>query len=111
MDEKYIPESWPSPDDKVPAMPAQAAFASGVDFSAAVHALSCLLRRWRRNYGRLVRDREGYPDSRGLEKRSHHEKRVKKAKSRLIIQRKIRKKHPLKKAKLIGCSIIAAVTE
>uniref|UniRef100_A0AAV1U8B2 Uncharacterized protein n=1 Tax=Peronospora matthiolae TaxID=2874970 RepID=A0AAV1U8B2_9STRA len=81
------------------------------EFSAAVHARSCLLWTRRRNYGRLRRDREGYPDSRGLEKRSGNKKRAKKAKGRLGIQRKSRKKNPLKKSKLSGCSIISAFTE
>ena len=91
-------------------MPVRAAFASGVEFSAAVHARSCLLCRWRRDYGRSVRDRERCPYNRGLEKRSVHVKRAKKAKDRHGIQRTSKKRHSQKKAKLSGCSIIAAVT-
>uniref|UniRef100_A0AAV1UI30 Uncharacterized protein n=1 Tax=Peronospora matthiolae TaxID=2874970 RepID=A0AAV1UI30_9STRA len=94
MDENYISESCSPLDDNVPAMPVRVALASCVEFSAAVHARSRLLWKWRQNYGRLVRDREGCPDSCYFEKRSIHKKRAKKAKNRLGIQRKSRKGIP-----------------
>ena len=110
MDKNYTPETWPPPSDKVPPMPERAAFGSCAEFSAAVHARSCLLWRWRRNFWRMERDLEGYPDDRKIEKRSEHVKWAKKAKDRHGVQRTRKKKHAWMKAKLSGCSIIAAVT-
>uniref|UniRef100_A0AAV1UU91 Uncharacterized protein n=1 Tax=Peronospora matthiolae TaxID=2874970 RepID=A0AAV1UU91_9STRA len=98
----YTPETWPPPSDTVPPVPERADFASGAEISAAVHARSCLLWRWRRNYGRLKRDREEYPDQCGLEQRTVHAKRAKKAKDRHGIARTRKTKHPW--------NVIAAVT-
>ncbi|CAI5711464.1 unnamed protein product [Hyaloperonospora brassicae] len=109
MDEQYCPEKWPPPADKLPPKPARGDFPSDAEFGAAVHARSCLLCRWRRNYGRLKRDREGYPNSSGLQKRSEHLKKAKRARDYLGLRRTRKKKHHRKKMKLSGCSIIGEV--
>ncbi|CAI5711457.1 unnamed protein product [Hyaloperonospora brassicae] len=109
MDEQYCPEKWLPPADKLPPKPARGDFPSDAELGAAVHARSCLLWRWRRNYGRLQRDREGYPNSSGLQKRSEHLKKAKRARDYLGLRRTRKKNHHRKKMKLSGCSIIGEV--
>ena len=106
---QYCPEAWPPPADKLPPKPVQGDFSSDADFGAAVYARSCLIWRWRRNYGRLQRDREVFPNSSGLQKRSEHLKKSKRARYYLGIGRTKNQKHHRKKMKLSGCSIIGEV--